>query len=141
MHYILLERRPSPNAATWTLPIVDQRAGTANMGTLRLLVFFGAALPALFLLTLAQAQTEASPGERLAREVCAECHAVELGSFWSPNPDAPAFQELADTPGINPMTIRVWLQSPHRTMPLLVLDEAEIDDISTYILSLEQLSP
>ena len=111
------------------------------MGALKLLVLSGAVLPAFSILTFAQAQTGAPAGESLAREVCDECHAVEQGSLRSPNPDAPAFQELADTPGMNPMTIRVWLQSPHRTMPLLVLDEAEIDDISTYIMSLAQLSP
>jgi len=89
--------------------------------------------------TLARAQTDAAPGEALANEVCSECHAVENGNLRSSKPDAPPFQELAYTPGIRAMTIRVWLQSPHRTMTLLVLDEAEIDEISEYILSLKPL--
>lgn len=89
----------------------------------------------------ARAQTDSSPGQNLATEVCSECHGVELGNLRSPNPNAPSFQELANTPGMNDMTIRVWLQSPHRSMPLLVLDETEIDDVSDYIMSLKPLSP
>jgi mono/diheme cytochrome c family protein len=101
----------------------------------------GAAVITMSNFTLAQAQGDASLGQSLAREVCSECHAVEPGVFQSPNPDASAFQVLANTPGMNAMTIRVWLQSPHRTMPLLVLDGAEIEGVSAYIMSLEQLSP
>ena len=107
----------------------------------KLLALAGAAIVAILSFTLARAQTDASPGESLAHEVCAECHAVELGKLQSPNSDATAFQELANTPGMNALTIRVWLQSPHRTMPLLVLSDAEIDDISAYIMSLVPLSP
>jgi mono/diheme cytochrome c family protein len=88
----------------------------------------------------AQAQEDVSLGERLAHEVCAECHAVDPGALRSSNPDAPAFQEIANTPGMNAVTIRVWLQSPHRTMPLLVLDSAELDGVSAYILSLGRSS-
>jgi len=111
------------------------------MGAHRLPALVGAAIMTISSFMPARAQSDASPGETLAREVCSECHSVELGNLRSPNPDAPAFQELANTPGINPMTIRVWLQSPHRSMPLLVLDEEEIDDISSYIMSLEPLTP
>ncbi len=107
----------------------------------KLLAFTGAAIITMSNFTPARAQADASLGERLAREVCSECHAVEPGDLQSPNPDSPAFQELANTPGMNAMTIRVWLRSPHRTMPLLVLDGAEIEGVSAYILSLEQSSP
>nr|TFG55321.1 MAG: cytochrome C [Hyphomicrobiales bacterium] len=89
----------------------------------------------------AQAQVDAPLGEKLARDVCAECHAVEAGVLHSPNSDAIAFQALADTPGINTMAIKVWLRSPHRTMPLLVLSGAEIDEVSAYIMRLKPLSP
>lgn len=111
------------------------------MGAYKLLALAGAIWMALSSSMLARAQTDASPGHSLAAEVCSECHAVEAGDLRSPNPDAPAFQELANTPGMSDMTIRVWLQSPHRTMPLLVLEEAEIDDVSGYIMSLKPLAP
>jgi mono/diheme cytochrome c family protein len=107
----------------------------------KLLALVALATIPIFGFTPTRAQTDAAPGEALANEVCSECHAVENGNMRSPNPDAPPFQELANTPGISAMTIRVWLQSPHRTMPLLVLDEAEIDEISEYILSLKPYSP
>jgi len=107
----------------------------------KLLFLAGAAVITMSNFTLAQAQGDASPGQSLAREVCSECHAVEPSVLQSPNPDARAFQELANMPGMNAMTIKVWLQSPHRTMPLLVLDGAEIEGVTDYILSLERSSP
>ena len=107
----------------------------------KLFALTGAAFITMSIFTFARAQEDASLGESLAREVCSECHAVELDVLQSPNPDAPAFQELANTPGMNAVTIKVWLRSPHRTMPLFVLDGAEIEGVSAYILSLERSSP
>jgi mono/diheme cytochrome c family protein len=107
----------------------------------KLLALAGAAVITMSIQTPARAQEDVSLGQSLAREVCSECHAVETSVLQSPNPDAAAFQELANTPGMNALTIKVWLQSPHRTMPLLVLDGAEIEGVSDYIMSLEQLSP
>jgi mono/diheme cytochrome c family protein len=111
------------------------------MKACKLLFRTAAAFVAMSVFMSAQAQEDASLGQNLAREVCAECHAVEPGVRHSPNPDATAFQTLADTPGINTMAIKVWLQSPHRNMPMLVLEGPEVDDVSAYILSLRPLSP
>ena len=101
----------------------------------------GASIIAMSCAAPAHAQADVSLGENLAHEVCSECHAVDPGVLQSPNPASPPFQTLADTPGMNALAIRVFLQSPHRTMPLFVLDAAEIDGVSAYILSLERLSP
>jgi len=111
------------------------------MDARNLLVLAGAAIVTLSCVAPAPAQEDPSLGETLAYEVCSECHAVAPGILQSPNPDATPFQVLADTPGMNGLAIRVFLQSPHRTMPLLVLDAEEIESVSAYILSLEQLSP
>ena len=105
------------------------------------LVCTGAAIIAMSVFAPAQAQDNATLGKNLARDVCAECHAVEPGVMQSPNPDSPAFQALANIPGINTMAIKVWLQSPHRSMPLLVLDGPEMEALSAYIISLKPVSP
>jgi len=79
----------------------------------------------------------AEVGHAFAAKVCADCHDVEPGGeAFSPNPDAPSFQEVADTPGMSPRALAVWLQSSHPTMPDLILSTDEIDNVIAYITSL-----
>ncbi|MFT5509781.1 MAG: mono/diheme cytochrome c family protein [Hyphomicrobiaceae bacterium] len=111
------------------------------MDARKLLALTGAAVMVISVSAPARAQEDVALGGNLAREVCSECHAVELGDLQSRNPDALAFQALANTPGMNAMTIKVWLLSPHRTMPLFVLSGAELEGVSAYILSLEHMAP
>ena len=75
-------------------------------------------------------------GPALARQVCGECHAIERGRTTSPNPEAPAFQVIADTPGMSNVALRAFLYTPHRMMPNIVLSRDEADDIIEYIRSL-----
>ncbi|MGI9403287.1 MAG: c-type cytochrome [Hyphomicrobium sp.] len=75
-------------------------------------------------------------GLAYARQVCAECHAVEAGDDLSPNPDAPSFEGVANTPGMNARALVVWLQSPHPTMPHLMIPPDETDNVVAYITSL-----
>ena len=86
----------------------------------------------------AQEMGDAKKGATLAQSVCAECHAVSNGETRSPNPKAPTFTSVASTPGMTEMALRVWLQSPHPTMPNLMLDEGAKDDVTAYILSLKR---
>ena len=86
----------------------------------------------------AQEMGDAKKGATLAQTVCAECHAVAKGESRSPNTKAPAFPNVAGTRGMTEMALRVWLQSPHPTMPNLMLAEDEKDDVIAYILSLKQ---
>lgn len=101
-------------------------------------IFFVAACFALTSNSLAWAQGDLSQGSGLAQELCAQCHAVEAGRTQSPNPEAPAFEELANSPGMNALAIRIFLQTPHRSMPLFVLEGEEIENVSAYLMSLEQ---
>ncbi len=105
------------------------------------LVVGGSVLTALANNSVVAAQGDLSQGSNLAHEVCSECHAVELGGLRSPNLNAPTFEEIAHTPGMTALAIRIFLQSPHQTMPLFVLDGTEMEDVSAYILSLKQSSP
>jgi mono/diheme cytochrome c family protein len=75
-------------------------------------------------------------GSAMARQVCGECHAIERGRTTSPNPEAPAFQVIADTPGMSNVALRAFLYTPHRKMPNIVLSRDEADDIIEYIRSL-----
>jgi cytochrome c2 len=86
----------------------------------------------------AQEMGDAKKGASLAQMVCAECHAVGSGDSRSPNAKAPTFTSVAATRGMSEMALRVWLQSPHPTMPNLMLGEGEKDDVIAYILSLKR---
>ncbi len=71
-----------------------------------------------------------------ARANCASCHA--LSQEPTPNPKAPRFRDVANTPGMTPTAIRVWLQNAnHPTMPNIVIEGQALRDLTAYILSLK----
>jgi mono/diheme cytochrome c family protein len=86
---------------------------------------------------VAQAQ-DAQHGLTLARQVCAECHAVQAQELKSPNPKSPTFPELAATPGMTSAALTVALTTPHAGMPMFRLSAEQRADIIAYILSLKQ---
>ena len=51
---------------------------------------------------------------------------------------APAFQDVADNPAIAAIGPRVFLRTPHETMPDLILAAAETGNVIAYILSLKR---
>ncbi len=77
-------------------------------------------------------------GQRLAREVCSICHAVDKTQAQSPNPKAPRFETIANVPGMTATALAVALRTSHETMPNLMLDPDEVQGISSYILSLRK---
>jgi len=77
-------------------------------------------------------------GSRLAHEVCGVCHVVSDEQFVDPDVGAPTFYEVADDPAVTALSLRVFLRTPHATMPDLMLSPDETDDIIAYILSLRQ---
>lgn len=89
-------------------------------------------------LASAQELGDASAGQAYADGVCAECHAVKKGQRVSPHERAPAFEVVANTRGMTEMALRVWFQSPHPSMPNLMLKEKQSDDLIAYILSLKE---
>ncbi len=76
-------------------------------------------------------------GENLAERVCSQCHAVKPGEI-SKNPDAPPFAQLALEPSITEYSLRVFLRTPHANMPNLMLKPDEVDEVTSYILSLKR---
>jgi mono/diheme cytochrome c family protein len=76
-------------------------------------------------------------GLEYAQATCAGCHAILFEDIDSPNPDSPAFKSIADTPGISRTALSVFLQTPHPTMPDLIVAGEDADDLIAYILSLK----
>ena len=95
------------------------------------LVFLGVASIASAL--RAETGPEAQAGQRLAEEVCAECHAVRPGEASSPRRSAPSFQRIADTPGMTATALTVALRTSHKTMPNIMLDPKETREIIGYL--------
>ncbi len=92
--------------------------------------------------TAAEAQLlgDASKGRNYARRVCAECHAILPSDTVSPNANAPTFKAVANTPGMTATALTAWFRSPHPTMPNLIIDPSDKDDLIAYILSLQDKS-
>ena len=75
-------------------------------------------------------------GAELARMVCADCHAIGPGERGTDLTGAPAFQDVADQSSATALSLRVFLLSPHLTMPNFALSDDQIDDLIAYIHSL-----
>ncbi len=86
----------------------------------------------------AQEAGDPSKGLAYASRVCAQCHAVREGDELSPNPEAPSFGDIANTPGVTGISLAATLHSVHENMPNFVLAPNERDNIVAYILSLKQ---
>jgi len=74
----------------------------------------------------------------LAKQICGQCHSVAKGSPMSPKPSAPRFENIANIPGMTATAISVSLHTSHPTMPNVMLERDEVDDIVAYILSLKR---
>lgn len=80
----------------------------------------------------------ASRGLFYAERSCADCHGVTVDQKQSPNPAAPTFVVIANTPGMTPMALNVWLHTSHPTMPNLIVDQARIADLAAYVRTLKK---
>ncbi|MGB6969450.1 MAG: cytochrome C [Methyloceanibacter sp.] len=75
-------------------------------------------------------------GFEYASANCGGCHAISQEA--APDPKAPRFRDVANTAGMTPTAIRVWLQSFHHpTMPNIVVEGQELRNLTAYILSLK----
>ena len=86
----------------------------------------------------AQESGNIARGETYARQRCAECHAVDRQTEYSPIRTAPRFERLANTPGMTNMALTAWLFSSHKTMPNLIVRGEHLDDLVAYIRSLKR---
>jgi mono/diheme cytochrome c family protein len=79
----------------------------------------------------------AREGRRLAQAECAQCHGVDTNSY-STNLAAPTFDDIANVPGMTKGALTVALQTSHRSMPNLVIEGRDAEDLVAYILSLKR---
>jgi len=76
-------------------------------------------------------------GHKLAGEICSACHAIESGERQSPQPEAPSFDAVRETPGMTATALYAFFQTSHRNMPNVVLDPDQIRDVTAYIMQLK----
>jgi mono/diheme cytochrome c family protein len=90
-------------------------------------------------MTASSAQTaDPSVGRHLAETVCSTCHQISATSPPGKNPAAPSFVDISRMPSTSELAIKVFLRTPHPTMPNFILSSEEIDSVTAYILSLAQ---
>ena len=78
-------------------------------------------------------------GHDLARRVCVACHVVDGERPTRPLiAGAPAFRDVANTPGMTAAALHVFLPTTHAKMPNLILKPEEMNDVIDYILSLRR---
>lgn len=76
-------------------------------------------------------------GRIYAEKMCRSCHNVTGSTQPSPNPAAPRFKVIADTPGMTLTALTVWSRSDHKTMPNLIIGKDDLEHLAAYILSLK----
>jgi mono/diheme cytochrome c family protein len=79
----------------------------------------------------------AARGRAFAVAHCASCHAVGAPGI-SPNPEAPAFETVVNTPGLTPATLSDWLRNSHNYPDAmnLTIDADRIDELAAYMMTL-----
>lgn len=95
---------------------------------------------AFFLVSSAAAFAgDAILGKEVAQKLCVNCHVIEPGgTAMEVNPDIPTFMAVAEKPDQTESAIRSFLIDPHPPMPNPRLTAHELDNIATYIMSLEE---
>ena len=79
---------------------------------------------------------DAAAGRRLAAAWCSECHAPLSGS--ATGKAGPDLTAVANMPSTTALSLRVFLQSNHPSMPNLIIGRTDTDDLIAYILSLKR---
>jgi mono/diheme cytochrome c family protein len=83
-----------------------------------------------------QGRADMARGQALAKQWCSQCHGIGP-SESSLTPKIPSFSEIAAEPSVTEPSLRVFLRTSHSTMPNLILNQDDTDDIVSYILSLK----
>lgn len=83
-----------------------------------------------------EARADAARGLALAERWCSECHGVRPNQA-SRTAKIPTFPEIAAEPSATEMSLRVFLRTAHPSMPNLVLQPDDLDDLVDYIMSMK----
>lgn len=87
--------------------------------------------------TANESTAAAKRGQTFAEAHCAGCHAIKSG--LSSNPQAPSFEAVINTPGLEAATLRPWLRNSHNfpAMMNFAIDPDQIEDLAAYMLTLK----
>ena len=89
------------------------------------------------------AQPRLSPsaqrGLAFAQQRCAACHGVTANAA-SPNPESPAFEDIANTPGLTRSTLRTYLRDSHNFPDAMNfrVPQRRINDLADYMVTLQR---
>lgn len=81
----------------------------------------------------------AKQGLALAQQHCAACHGIAANQ-GSPNPESPPFEDIANRPGLNRITLGQYLRDAHNYPEAMQfrLTRTQADRLSTYIVTLRR---
>lgn len=81
----------------------------------------------------------AQRGLAFAEQRCAACHGVTANAP-SPNPESPAFEDIANTPGLTRETLRVFLRDSHNFPDAMnfKVPPRRIRDLADYMVTLQR---
>jgi cytochrome c len=82
------------------------------------------------------ARADVARGAALAEQWCSQCHGIRPNAP-SANPKAPNFSAIAAEPSATEYSLRIFLRTPHETMPNFILKSDDIDDLVAYLRSLK----
>ena len=85
----------------------------------------------------AQEEGDLGRGKAYAIATCAACHGVLSTDLSSPRPNTITFKQVANSPGMTGTAINVFLLTPHRSMPNLIIEPRDRTDVIAYIVSLQ----
>lgn len=81
----------------------------------------------------------AKQGLALAQQHCAACHGISANQS-SPNPESPPFEDIANRPGLNRITLGRYLRDAHNYPEAMdfKLTRGQADGLATYIVTLRK---
>jgi len=79
-------------------------------------------------------------GHVYAQKFCTDCHAVEKDENLLFG-DIPTFQDVANSEGMSPRALAVWLRTSHPNMPDFIIPPDDMDNVIAYIMSLRTPKP
>jgi len=84
------------------------------------------------------AVADVQAGDRLAHNLCVNCHVVDARGPVLRTDRVPSFPWIANQPGETATSVTVWLSISHARMPNYTLTDDEIRQTSAYIMSLRK---
>lgn len=97
--------------------------------------------PALTETPTAAVSMDVYRGGAIAQMVCNQCHDVGVAGLGPETKvGAPAFADVASRPGMTEEKVSQWMRETHPIMPTYMFNDANVDELAAYIMSLRRPS-